>query len=66
MDMTIKGRLILRFGLSDSEGVHAGYKWFTTEPVTLTVDMPQQGSNWYRDHPDYFEVVGIEHEVKHD
>ena len=61
MKATIQGKLILRFGLSDGEGTFTGYQWFTTEPVSITVDVPQQGSNWYIDHPRYFEVVGIEH-----
>jgi hypothetical protein len=58
---TIKGRLILRYGQSDANGQLTGYRWFTTEPTQVEVecDLP-----WYRDHPEHFEVVGIEHEVK--
>ena len=59
MKAIIKGKLILRVGQSDANGQLTGYQWYVTEPITAEVECVHR---YEADHPESFEVVGIEHE----
>ena len=56
---TVRGRLIIRVGMSDTEGKSVGNRWATSSPVEFSFET----QDWERSFSNLaFEVVGIEYE----
>lgn len=56
---TVKGRLIIRIGMSDEAGLSVGNKWTTSTPVEFSFPIQDWERKMYNIA---FEVVGIEYD----